>query len=254
MKTPFSKIAIGIIFFTIPVFSVFCQNSITDIGVEIKKLLQEGKIPFEVLDSVEVTVRETELTYKFAEVYRENFDVFNAYFDKIRNKQKAKYPKNKILSKKEFLELMNYQNNIKLLPSQIETVEVIYTDNNCISFKSDGKLAEIMSIITYQIETNTFHLDNRYRLPFVDFVNVETNTNAFQEAWVGYNWEFAKSEDIDLEAEKMPTKEILEKISIEQYKITLGKLSSGKTVMMIKLKDFREGNWVVNVEIAIRMK
>ena len=94
MKTQISKIAIGIFFLSVPLSFAFCQNNKTDIGVEIRKLLPEGEISFEVLDSIETTVRQTELSYKFAEAYRENIEVFNAYFEKTRNKQKAKYPEN----------------------------------------------------------------------------------------------------------------------------------------------------------------
>ena len=94
-------------------------------NIEIKKLLPEGKIPFEVLDSMEITERQTELSYKIQKTYQEDVDTFNTYFEKKRNNQKAKYPKNSILSEKEFLEYMDFLNNgIKLLPSRIEIIEV----------------------------------------------------------------------------------------------------------------------------------
>ena len=219
--------------------------------IEIKKLLPEGKVPFEVLDSMEITARQTELTYKFAEAYRENMDAFNAFLEKTRNNQDAKYPENKILSEMEFLEYMDFINKgVKLLPSRTEIVEVIYSDNNRISFKVDGVLAEIFSLITYHGETNTFDLANRYTLEFIDSVNVETNTNAFQETWKGYNWRFEAPKGMT----EMPTMETLNKMTFEQYKLTLGRLSSGKTVMMISLKDFRKGEWVVRVEVTLRMK
>ena len=200
---------------------------------------------------MEITARQTELTYKFAEAYQKNMDAFNAYLEKIRNNQDAKYPENEILSEMDFFEYKDYiTKGVKLLPSRTEIIEVIYADNNRISFKVDGVLAEIFSLITYHGETNTFDLANRYTLEFIDSVNVETNTNAFQETWKGYNWRFEDPKDMV----EMPTMETLNKMTMEQYKITLGRLSSGKTVMMISLKDFRKGEWVVNVEITMRMK
>jgi len=251
MRIRFLKIIIGVLFFNTIPFLSFCQNALRDSNIEIKTLLPEGKIQFEVLDSMEVTARQTELMDKFQKAYQENSDIFNDYFAKIRNNQKAKYPKNKFLSQKEFNEFMGYANNVKLLPSQTEIVEVVYSDDNRISFKASGKLAIIFSQITYNAEANTFDLANHYTLNFQNAVNVETNTNAFQEAWKGYNWVFAVPNDI----EEMPTMENLNNLSIKQYKITLGKLmSSGKTFMIIKLKDFQEGNWVTNVEVPIRMK
>jgi len=220
--------------------------------IEIKKLLPEGKIPFEVLDSMEITVRQTELAYKFAEAYQENIDVFNSYLEKTRNNQKANYPENEILSENEFLELMNFLNNEyapKLLPTQTEIVEVMYSDDNRISFKSNGKL-EILNLITYHAETNTFDFGNYYTLKFIDTLNVETNTNTFREPWKGYHWEFSEPKDLE-----MPTVANITKMSMKQFKIRLGKLtSSEKTFMIVELKDFREGNWAINVEITIRMK
>jgi len=230
-----------------------------NLEIKIKELLPEGKIVFEVLDSLEITVRQTELTYKFAEAYRENIEGFNAYIEKTRNNQKAKYPENEILSESEYSELMEFYNSgyaPKLLSTQTEIVEIIYTDDNRILFKANGKFAEIFNLITYHTETNTFYfanpfnLVNRYSLKFVDTLHVETNTNAFRETWKGYQWEFAEPKDME-----MPTTESISRMSMKQFKIRLGKLlSSGKTFMIIELKDLREGNWAVNVEITIRMK
>ena len=250
MKVKFLKTIIGILFFSISAFSVFCQNSETVSSIEIKKLLPEGKIAFEVLDSVETTARQTELSYKFAEAFQENRDNFVDYLEKIGKKQKAKYPKNKFLSEKEFLECMDFAKNIKLLPSRTEIVEVIYSDDNRISFKSDGGLAEILDIFTYHAETNTFDLANHSTLEFRSVVNVEKTTNAFREAWEGYNWRYEYPEDM----EEMPTKETINKMSMEQYKITLGRLSSGKTFIIISIKNFQEGSWVTNAEVTIRME
>jgi len=253
MKTKILKIAIEIFFLNILFFSVSCQNKKTDSNINIKELLPEGKILFEILD-VEISDRQMELTEKFQKAYQENFDVFNAYFEKTRNKQNAKYPENEILSEKEWLEYVDFLNNVRVVPTQIEIVEVIYSDDNSISFKSDGILAEIFSKITYNVKTNTFNLDNRYKFKFKNSVNVEKTTNAFGESWQGYNWEFAEGKNIDLEADEMPNMENLDKMSIMQYKITLGKLSSGKTFMNIKLKDLRNSVWFVNFEVVIRMK
>ena len=250
MKVQFLKISFGILIFNFAISSLFCQNY----GEEIRKLLPEGKVQFEVLDSVEATARQIKLSEKFPIAYRENYDAFNAYFEKTRNNQKAKYPKNKILSEKEFLEYMDFAKNIKLIPSQTETVEIIYSDDDYISFKASGKLAEVFSQITYHIETNTFVLADSYTLDFSESVDVKTNTNAFKEPWQGYIWVFEETENIDLETEDLPNKENIDKISMKQYKIRLGKLSSGKTIMIIGLKDLQYGNWVTRIEVTIRMK
>ena len=251
MKPQFLKISLGI-FFLVVAIPLIAQ----DYGTEIKNLLPEGKIEFEVLDSVEATVRQVELTEKFQRAYRENMSAFNSYFEKKGNNQTAKYPKNKILSEKEFIELMDFANNMKVVPSQTKAVEIIYSDDNSISFKSDGKLS-ILNLITYNIETNTFTFKN-YTLNFKNSVNVETNTNAFQEAWKGYNWDFSEPGEEEMEKIFSLMKKNLinfDRLSIKGYKITLGKLmNSGKTFMIIKLKDLQEGEWIYNVETPIRMK
>jgi len=255
MNIRFLRFSFGVFFWAVTL-SITAQ----DYGTEVKNLLPEGKIAFEVLDSIEATARQVELTEKFQRAYQENMKSFNVYFEKTKNKQKAKYPRNKILSKKEWIELWNFVSNIKVLPSQTEIVEVIYSADNSISFKSDGKL-EILNLITYHAETNTFNIDNHYTLNFESSVNAETNTNALQEAWEGYNWEFSEFENFDFDEEQsfeILTETFMEnpnEISFKQYKITLGKLiNSGKTFMIIKMGDFQKGNWIYNIEIPIRMK
>jgi len=239
------------VFFLVVTFSsLFCQNY----DVEVKKLLPEGKVEFEVLDSMEITVLQTILLEKFHSAYRENYDAFNAYFEKTSNNQKAKYPKNKILPEKEYLKLKDFFENIKLLPSQTEIVEIIYSNDNTISFKANGKLT-ILNFIVYHTEKNIFDFGNDSALVFKNFVNIETNTNALQEPWQGYIWEFSEMENIEIEGEKMPDIETIEKISGKHYKITVGKLmDSGKTVMMIKAKVIVDGKQTLNFELPIRMK
>jgi len=249
MKIQFLKISLVVFFLVVTFSSLFCQKY----DVEVKKLLPEGKVEFEVLDSVEATPRQVALNEKFLIAYQENFDAFNAYFVKIGKKEKAKYPKNKILSKKEFLELMNFGSNIKVISSQTEIVEVIYSDDNSISFKSDGKL-EILNFITYYSETNTFDFDDEYTLTFVNSVNVETNTNALREPWQGYNWEFREMENAE-EWETFPAMKDVENMSAKQYRITLGKLmNSEKTFMIIKIIVIQDGNSIIYLELPIRMK
>ena len=224
----------------------------SNFDTEIKKLLPEGIIPFEVLDSVEMTERQAELSYKFLEAYQKNMDAFITYIQNVENNQDAKYPENDIFSENDYLEYRDFlDKGIKLLSSRTELVKVKYSNNNRISFEADGELAEILRMITYHGKTNTFHLANRYTMEFVDTVNVETNKNAFQETWKGYNWRFENPKDMDM---LVPTMETLNKVTFEQYKVTLGRLNSGKTVMIISLKDFRKGNWIVNVQVTLRME
>jgi len=62
-------------------------------------------------------------------------------------------------------------------------------------------------------------------------------------------------ENIEIEGDKMPSIETIEKMSGKQYKITVGKLmNSGKTVMMITVKVIEEGKQTLNFELPIRMK
>ena len=249
MKVRFLKISLGILIFNFAISSLFCQNY----GEEIRKLLPEGKVQFEVLDSVEATILQTVLLEKFHIAYQENYDAFNVYFEKTRNNQKAKYPKNKTLSEKEYLKLKDFLENVKILPSQTETLQIIYSnDNNTISFKASGKLT-ILGLIVYDAKTNRFNFGNDGMLIFKDFAHIETNKNALQEPWQGYIWEFSEMKNI---AEgKMPTAENIDKISGKHYKITVGKLmNSGKTFMIINAKVIIDGKQTLNFELPIRMK
>lgn len=214
---------------------------------KVSELLPENIYEFEVLDSVKTTPRQEELNYAFLHAYQENMDIFNSYFEKVRNKEEASFPENNYLTESDFKEYMVFTENIVLIPSKTEKVEVIHSKNS-VSFKSSGKL-EILNYIKYNSSTNTFQIED-YKLTFKDSTNVTNKNNALQENWNGYVWEYVDPEDI-----KMPTQETIGNISIKQYKVTLGTLEqSGKTFMILKGQEYHKGQSVVNFEIPIRLK
>ena len=214
---------------------------------KVSELLPENTYEFEVLDSVKTTPRQEELTFASQRAYQEKMDIFNSYFEKVRNNEEASFPENNHLTESDFKEYMDFAENIVLIPSKSEKVEVIYTKDN-VTFKSYGKL-EILNYIRYNISSNEFEIEN-YKLSFRDSTNVTDKSNALQESWNGYTWEFVDPKDIE-----MPTQGTIGQISIKQYKITLGTLEqSGKIFMILKGKEYHKGQPVVNFEISIRLK
>lgn len=214
---------------------------------KVSELLPENIYEFEMLDSVKTTPRQEELTFAFQRAYQEKMDIFNSYFEKVRNKEEASFPQNKYLTESDFKEYMEFAENIVLIPSTTEKIEVIYSKDN-ITFKSSGKL-EILNYIRYKSSTNEFEIED-YKLSFKDSTNVTDKNNALQESWNGYIWEFVDPKDIE-----MPTQETIGQISIKQYKITLGTLEqSGKIFMILKGREYHKGQPVVNFEIPIRLK
>lgn len=240
---------ITIIFFILFAFAQSCTTNGQDKKgkSKVSELLPENIYEFEVLDSVKTTPRQEELTYAFQRAYQEKMDIFNSYFEKVRNKEEASFPENNYLTESDFKEYMVFAENIVLIPSKTEKVEVIYSKNS-VSFKSSGKL-EILNHIKYNSLTNEFEIED-YKLTFKDSTNVTKKNNALQESWNGYKWEYADPEDIE-----MPTQETIGQISIKQYKVTLGTLEqSGKTFMILKGREYHKGQPVVNFEIPIRLK
>ena len=231
------------------VLTLFCMTSLESQKgkSKVSELLPEDIYEFEVLDSVKTTPRQEELTFAFQRAYQEKMDIFNSYFEKVRNNEEASFPENDHLTETDFKEYMDFAENIVLIPSTTEKVEVIYSKDN-VTFKSSGKL-EILNYIRYNSSSNEFEIEN-YKLSFRDSTNVTNKNNALQESWNGYIWEFVDPKDIE-----MPTQETIGQISIKQYKITLGTLEqSGKIFMILKGQEYHKGQPVVNFEIPIRLK
>ena len=214
---------------------------------KIRKLLPEGTYFFEVLDSVEVSQKQIDLTEKFKQAYQNNMEILNSYFEKTRNNEVGKFPDNIGITESEFKELMDYANNIKLLPSGKQEVTIKYSKNK-LSFKSKGKL-EILNYLEIDLEKNTVSI-SKYLLPFRDSTVVTSTTNALQESWKGDIWEFVEPKDIN-----MPTTETIKNISVKRYKFTLGTLDNSKrTFMIIKGQEFANGVKLLDFEIPMRMK
>ena len=213
----------------------------------IAKLLPEGTFVFEVLDSVKTTPRQEELTFAFQKAYQENIDIFNQYFESVRNNEESNFPESDYLSKEDFEEYMEYVNNIKLIPSTTESVKVKYSGDKII-FESNGKL-DILNYLTFNSSTNSFQLEN-YNLSFRDSSSVRDKNNALQESWNGYTWEFAEPKDME-----MPTQETIGSISVKQYTVTVGTLEqSGKEFMILKGREYKNGKRIVSFELPIRRK
>lgn len=237
------KFSIGVLI----VFIISCSSTSQKENSKVRTLLPEGTHQFEVLDSVESTLRQTELTEKFQKAYQTHVDVFNAYFEKTRNKENAEFPKNDILTEEELNEFMDYSKNIKLLPSGTLGVTVKYSKNK-VSFQSSGKL-EILNYIEFDLSKDIVKIEN-YLLPFKDSTKVSTTTNALQDSWKGYTWEFVDPKDIEI-----PTSETIQNVSIKRYKVTLGTLDkTNKTFLIIKGQEFKDGQKLLDFEIPIRMK
>ncbi|MEM6265641.1 MAG: hypothetical protein AAGI38_24275 [Bacteroidota bacterium] len=213
----------------------------------IANLLPEGTYEFEVLDSVDSTPRQEELAYAFQKAYQQNMDIFNQYFEKARNNEESSFPDNDFLTEEDFKEYLEYASNIKLIPSTTEFVRVEYSRNKIV-FESGGKL-DVLNYLTFNTSTNSFQLEN-YNLTFRDSSKIVNRSNAFNESWNGYTWEFA-----DPKATEMPTQETINSITAKQYKVTIGTLEqSGKKFMILKGGEYENGERLVNFEIPIRTK
>lgn len=227
-------------------FCISLSSSSQNNNLNIKPLLPEGTYKFHILDSIEATPRQLELTAKFQKAYKNNLDVLNVYFEKLRNKEKADFPKNDQLTEEEFLEFIEFSKDFKLLSSGLLNVTIKYNKNK-ITFVSSGKL-EILNYLEFDLSKNNVHIENNL-LPFNDSIVVTQVDNAFREGWKGYKWEFSEPKDI-----KMPTSETIHDFSSKFYKVTVGTLDKcNKTFMIIKGQEVQNGQKLVDFEIPIKM-
>ena len=225
---------------------ISCSTNETNKSI-IARLLPEGTYEFEVLDSVKTTPRQVELTIAFQKAYQQNMDIFNQYFESVRNNEESNFPESDYLSKEDFEEYMEYVNNIKLIPSTTESVKVKYSGDKII-FESNGKL-DILNYLTFNTSTNSFQLE-KYNLSFRDSSSIADKNNALQESWNGYTWEFADPKDMEI-----PTHETIGSITVKQFKVTVGTLEqSGKEFMILKGNEYKNGKRIVRFELPIRRK
>jgi hypothetical protein len=238
---------------TVLILLINCSSSQTsetkhifsgNIKADLIYLLPEGKKTVDILDSVKLSPRQTELTLKFQKGIQENQSWFLEYMKKNQNGQSMPYHPNFGVTESEWKELQDHIHDIEMVSSGKEEVNVMRKDD-IISFKSSGKLA-FMNIIKIDLKKNIVSLEN-YKLPFIDTLNITEETGAFKSKWKGYEWGFEEPKDFNLDALKD-----LSSFTAKDYKLIIGRIEkSDRTFLKLKGQEYENGKAIVNFEIPI---
>lgn len=235
------------------IFLTSCSNSQTsknttqltgDIGTDLKTLIPTGKHTADIMDGVQQNPRQATLTKKFQDGIKNNYEWFTEYMKTVPEGEPMPYHTKLGMTKEEYEELMGYLNNIEIVSTGKENIEV-EIKNDTIYFKSIGKLAGFDSL-KIDLKGNTV-LFGQYKMQFSDTSNITNDKNGLQSKWKGYNWKFEEPTDFSLDNLKD-----LSTFNMKLYKVTIGRLEkNGKTYMSLKGQEVEKGEKIIEFELPI---
>jgi hypothetical protein len=240
--------------FTLLIFLASCggslpansQNKLTgDISSDLKTLLPNKQVKADIMDGVLQNPRQVELTRKFQSAIQKNYDWFLEYMKNAPEGQPMPYHVKLGLTKEEYAELMDFMNNVEVVPSGKEDI-IIEVKSDFIRFRSKNKLAHLDSLsIDLKNNVVTFR---QYKMTFADTVNITTDKNGLKSRWTGYSWKFEEPKNFDIDALKD-----LSSLIMVQYKFTIGRLEkNGKTYMSLKGREVKEGAKTIDFEVPVQ--
>ena len=249
------KINRTFIIFLIPlVFLTSCANSQTEnevrpeitgeIITDINNLMPAGKITVDNMDGIKENPRQTELTLKFQEGIKENYDWFVDYMKTVPNGEPMPYHKNLGLSKKEYKELQELMNDIELISTGKDVITII-KQGSVITFEAKDKL-EILEVVNIDLDSNIVTV-GEYTLMFSDTPNITDDKNGLRSKWKGYTWRYEFPSEVDFDALKD-----IENIRLKQYVLTIGRLDkNGKTFFKLKAREVKDGVKEVDLSLSL---
>jgi hypothetical protein len=239
---------------TLLVLTTSCSNSQTlqeqkaltgDIETDVNNLLPRGKKTVDVMDGIMQTKRQEELTIKFQEAIKQNYDWFIDYSQTKPAGQPMAYHPNTGLTEKEFEELMSYAVNIELVSTGKKEMEITNI-SNIIEFQTNEEKLKLLESVQIDLSRNIVYL-GEYQLSFSDSINAADNTNALKSKWKGYSWKYEEPGNHDINAFKNK-----ERMNVKKYEFRIGRLEKNeKTYLSIKGLEIENGVKKVEFDLPI---
>lgn len=222
------------------------QKAITgDIETDLNNLLPRGKTTVDVMDGIMQTKRQEELTIKFQEAIKKNYEWFIDYSQTQTAGQPMAYHPNTGLTEKEFEELMSYMLNIEFVSTGKKEMEITNI-SNIIEFQTNDEKLKLLESVQIDLSRNVVYL-GEYELTFHDSINAADDTNALKSKWKGYSWKYEEPGDHDINALKN-----LERMNIKKYEFRIGRLEKNeKTYLSIKGLEIENGAKLVEFDLPI---
>lgn len=213
-----------------------------DIGTDIVNLLPAGEHIADVMDGVKGHPRLAQLTAKFQEGIKNNYEWYIEYMKTIPEGEPMPFHSNLGITKAEYEEMVEYLNSVEIASSGKEKIR-IELNKDTIYFKANGKLSYYNSL-KIDIRNNLVFFDE-YKMLFSDTSNITDDKNGLRSRWKGYTWKFEEPMGITLDDLKD-----LENLKMKEYSITIGRLEkNGKTFIQLKGREVEDG--VKNVEFEL---
>lgn len=205
-----------------------------DIEKDLKALLPVGFMSFDVMDQVYQSERQIELTNKFQESIRDNYEWFIEYSQQaVEPGKPMPYHENLGLTKAEYEELQGFMENIELASSRVVEYTIAHIDQKIVLEPVDT-VNNLKVVLDFAANQSFF---DGQTLTFGDTIIVNDPQNGFKSEWSGYQWTFEQPSDMDMNALKD-----LQNLQLKQYKLTVGFLErTGKTYLQIKGREISMG-------------
>lgn len=217
----------------IPALLIASITVAQNIAADLKKMLPEGKMLVDVMDSIAVPEEMIPLGEKFKKGIADNYDWYMDQVKKVQDGKKMEYSYKFGLTEQEFKRYYELIDEMRSVVTSTDTVTIYYTSTS-IRFKARGRL-DILNYYEIKTDSNICKVD-MYKLDSTGPVDVLSDKNVLQSAYKGYGWEYHFPENLDLDAMKN-----LSNVTFKRYKITLAVMKkTGKTLLHIS------GNEVIN--------
>jgi hypothetical protein len=210
----------------------FCQSEEGQaFGEDIKQWLKTGEHKAELM-SIKSTVnpRQMELTSKIMKAAQKNAIWIRDTMDKVTDSAII-YEKFGLTRAEyyEYIAMDDSQKKQELVKTGNETL-VIKRKKNTLTFKGTGRLKALDSL-KFNVVLNE-PIYNGKELEFSNRSGAEDDNNPFKSPWTGYHYAYEGLDDLDAD---------MEHFSSTKITFDIGKLKSGKSVIMFMLVKIKDG-------------
>ena len=240
-----------IFYLLICIFSTsICAQSFehtVNVTQDIKYLLPEGNLDFEIMNGVSTSNRSEKIIKKVTKALAENKEWFSQQMTTAIKKDGSPVPYDKRMgiTKEEYDYLTTKKFDIEISSTGEISFDVSYSESKIHIKPSDT--IDFKSIII-DFKSKTASIDTKL-LYFDGPVVIDSNENVFNSSWKGYKWinEELNTPEIDLEN--------LENMVVKVYNLTIGFIDSSKQLYIdIKGGEYHKGERTVDFKYRLLSK
>lgn len=215
-----------------------------DLNKDIKHLLPEGKIDFEIMNGISSSNRSQKIIEKFTKALIENKEWFNQQMKNIEGKEgePVPYDKRMGITKEEYDYMVAKKFDIGIHSTGQLSLDVTYSKNSLHIIPSD---TTDFKQITIDFTSKKATID-KITLDFHAPININATDNIFNSTWKGYGWRLEESSTDTMDLDN------LEDLVLKVYSLTVGFIDSSKQVYIdIKAGEYNRGEKTVDFKYRL---